>query len=314
MANPKVSVCVVTFNQKDFIRECLQSLIEQKVNFEYEIIVGDDCSTDGTSEIIMELAAEHPNLIFPVINKSNVGVVRNLVNIYRLAKGEYIAHMDGDDLALPNKIMKQVDVLDKNPECFICTHDVFKINGESNIVGTTHRVDIGGVHNINDLYLNLPFFAHSSKMFRNDASLPYYDSLPDDTIDFELHIIHARNGGIFHLTENLGAYRVFVGVSSIGARINPMLPKAKMRVYKNLSSDVLKHFDKDRITKAFSDYIFIYAKGSLMFGNISDFKEYIRLSIDLKLSSFAQVFLYCFSFLPDFLIKFMVKFIFLFRN
>ena len=97
----KVSVCVVTYNQENYIAECLESLVNQVTNFRYEIIVGEDCSTDGTRAIVQRYVEKYPNLIVPLFYKNNIGAVENIKKVYKKAKGKYIAHMDGDDIALP---------------------------------------------------------------------------------------------------------------------------------------------------------------------------------------------------------------------
>src|SRR5690606_20223531 len=103
----KVSVCVVAYNHEKYIRECLQSLIDQSVDFEYEIIVGDDASSDGTREIIEELSGKYPNLIIPIIHRKNIGPVGNYFSVHRLARGEYVCHMDGDDVSMSEKLQEQ---------------------------------------------------------------------------------------------------------------------------------------------------------------------------------------------------------------
>ena len=97
---PKVSVCVVTYNQKKYIRQCLQSIVDQEADFDFEVIVGDDCSEDGTREIVQEFVERYPGLVKAVLHEKNVGIVVNYRSVHDLARGEYIAHCDGDDLWL----------------------------------------------------------------------------------------------------------------------------------------------------------------------------------------------------------------------
>ena len=129
----QVSVCVVTYNQENYIAECLESLVNQVTNFRYEIIVGEDCSTDGTRAIVQRYVEKYPDLIVPLFYKENLGPVENLKQVYKKAKGKYIAHMDGDDVALPNKLQKQYNILEYYTECNVCSHDAFRVNvnGES---------------------------------------------------------------------------------------------------------------------------------------------------------------------------------------
>lgn len=111
---PKVSVCVVTFNQEKYIRQCLQSIVDQEVSFSFEVIVGDDGSTDGTRSILREFAERYPSIVKPIYNEKNIGPYRNYVSTHSVAKGDYVAHCDGDDFWYPGKLKYQAEYLDNN--------------------------------------------------------------------------------------------------------------------------------------------------------------------------------------------------------
>jgi glycosyltransferase involved in cell wall biosynthesis len=121
---PKVSVCVITYNQERYIRECLQSLVTQQTNFPFEVIVGDDCSTDGTRAIVQEFVELYPAIVRPVFQPTNTGGSRNNLEVHAAARGEYVAHVDGDDYALPGKLQAQADILDRDPRCNAVWHPV----------------------------------------------------------------------------------------------------------------------------------------------------------------------------------------------
>lgn len=112
----KVSVCVITYNQEEYIAECLQSLVDQETDFPFEIIVSDDCSTDRTREIIDVYVAKYPNLIKKCYQEVNVGACENIVSTYMKASGEYIAICEGDDFWTSKlKLAKQCELLDRDP-------------------------------------------------------------------------------------------------------------------------------------------------------------------------------------------------------
>jgi len=123
-AQPKLSVCVITYNQERYIRECLQSLITQRTDFPFEIIVGDDCSTDGTRAIVQEFVDRHPDVVRALFQPTNTGGSRNNLEVHAAARGKYVAHVDGDDYALPGKLQAQTDILDRDPECNAVWHPV----------------------------------------------------------------------------------------------------------------------------------------------------------------------------------------------
>lgn len=123
-AHPKVSVCVISYNQQDYIRQCLDSLVAQQADFPFEIVVGDDCSTDGTREIVLEFVERYPHLVRTNFQPTNTGGSRNNLEVHAAARGDYVAHMDGDDYALPGKLQAQADALDADSGCNAVWHRV----------------------------------------------------------------------------------------------------------------------------------------------------------------------------------------------
>jgi glycosyltransferase involved in cell wall biosynthesis len=111
---PKLSVCVITYNQDLYIRDCLESIVTQVTNFEFEVIVGDDGSTDETAQIIREFVDRYPSVVTHVRHHPKVGGSQNFVDCHNRARGVYVAHMDGDDLMLPGKLQAQFNALESN--------------------------------------------------------------------------------------------------------------------------------------------------------------------------------------------------------
>ena len=121
MKRPKVSISIITYNQEEYISACLDSAVNQVVNFDYEIVVADDCSTDNTPKIISEYALKYPGLIKPILRSVNLGVARNAIATINECNGQYVALLEGDDFWVnENKLQKQVDFLDKNEDCVFC--------------------------------------------------------------------------------------------------------------------------------------------------------------------------------------------------
>ena len=122
-----VSICCITFNQKDYIRDALDGFLKQKTDFSYEILIHDDASSDGTGEIIREYALRFPDRIFPILQTENQ-YSRGLTNIsgtfnFPRARGRYIAMCEGDDYWTDeNKLQQQVDFMEAHPDCSICFH------------------------------------------------------------------------------------------------------------------------------------------------------------------------------------------------
>jgi glycosyltransferase involved in cell wall biosynthesis len=124
-STPKVSVYLITFNQAQFIAKALESVLMQKTAFDYEIVVGDDCSTDGTIEILKSYQQRHAQKIKLVLHGENVGMMRNALDVLANCTGEYIACLEGDDYWTdPEKLQRQADYLDHHTGCALCHHKV----------------------------------------------------------------------------------------------------------------------------------------------------------------------------------------------
>lgn len=104
---PVVSVVIATYNHADFINETVESALAQETTFPYEIVIGDDGSTDGTRDILKQFQLEHPDCIKLVFNDSNLWVTKNYINAIKEARGTFISTFDGDDIMLPTKLQKQ---------------------------------------------------------------------------------------------------------------------------------------------------------------------------------------------------------------
>jgi len=131
--NIMVSIDCITYNHEDYIRDTIDSFLMQKTNFNYEILIHDDASTDRTAEIITEYQKKYPDIIKPIFQKQNqysqgVKHISYKFNHTR-AKGKYIAFCEGDDYWIDeNKLQKQVDFLETNPECTFCFHNAIVLD------------------------------------------------------------------------------------------------------------------------------------------------------------------------------------------
>jgi glycosyltransferase involved in cell wall biosynthesis len=119
----KLSVIVPVYNLGAYVGDCLQGLVTQEVDFRWELIVGDDGSTDGSRAIAEGFAERHPDLVRVLPAEPNMGLARNLKRLMAAVRGQYVAHLDGDDLALPGKLAVQVAYLDANPGCALVYHE-----------------------------------------------------------------------------------------------------------------------------------------------------------------------------------------------
>ncbi len=132
MEQPKVTVWCLTYNQKGFIRDALDGFVMQKTDFHFEVIVHDDASTDGTTDIVKEYATKYPEIIKLMVETENQwqkGGLKRIVAIMneKYRRGKYIAFCEGDDYWTdPEKLQRQVYFLDNHPDYSMCFHSAKK--------------------------------------------------------------------------------------------------------------------------------------------------------------------------------------------
>lgn len=124
MVDPIVSIVVVSYNQVDFIDQAIEGCVAQADDYpSIEVIIADDGSTDGTRQAAEKWLHRYPDLIKVAGSGENRGIAANFNSGLDAASGTYLAWLGGDDIMLPGKIQKQVDVLEKNPHASGCYHD-----------------------------------------------------------------------------------------------------------------------------------------------------------------------------------------------
>lgn len=132
MEQPKVIVWCLTYNQKDFIRDALDGFVMQKTSFPFEVVVHDDASTDGTTDIVVDYAQKFPDIITPMVEQENQwqkGGLKHIIDIMndKHRRAQYIAFCEGDDYWTdPQKLQRQVDFLDSHPDYSMCFHSAKK--------------------------------------------------------------------------------------------------------------------------------------------------------------------------------------------
>lgn len=218
--NPKVSVCVVTYNHEKFIRKCLQSIVDQETDFDFEVIVGDDCSTDGTRAIVQEFAEKYPKIIKPIFHKKNLGPTQNYLYVHNLTTGKYVAHLDGDDYWLPGKLKRLAAYLDENPECKIVWHRMYILNERGQSAVGMPVMPIRNFISSNKLYAKdlAKYYGltgcHSGSMYR--ASAKKIHARNEETLDYFFTLSFCIDGGYAsYIDEPYGVYRFFANENTM---------------------------------------------------------------------------------------------------
>lgn len=215
--SPFVSVYCMTYNHKNTIAQTIESILGQQTDFDFELIIHDDASTDGTGEIVREYAERFPERIIPIIQKQNQFYSCNIAKTYLnpVAKGKYVAICEGDDFFTDSKkLQKQVNFLEKNDDCSLIFHAVSQImpSGEetsfrplkkSGYVSADTIISRGGL-----------FCPSVSIMVKSEVmkDFPLFRSMAD-VYDYPLQILAATKGKVYYLDENMASYR-FAGEGS----------------------------------------------------------------------------------------------------
>ncbi|MFV8339783.1 glycosyltransferase [Flavobacterium sp. LB3P21] len=135
MKTPLLSICLITYNHEKFIRQAIEGVLIQKVDFDWELIIADDCSTDRTKEIILEYKEKHPDFIKLILQEKNGGAAKNWMDLITTPKSKYIAYFEGDDYwSDPLKLQKQIDFLEQNEEYNIVWTKFNKINATGDLL------------------------------------------------------------------------------------------------------------------------------------------------------------------------------------
>ncbi len=191
--SPLVSVFMITYNHEKYITQAIESVLMQKTRFKYEIIIGDDYSTDNTQNIIKWYVNKYPYVIKPIFQKKNIGPMRNAYEYtYPNCQGKYIAILEGDDFWIdPLKLQKQVEILENHPEYSLVftSRNVIDFNNKfiqtsryNKLIYDTNDVLKGFVAPTQTIVLrnfhDLPIFINRHKSFPSgDILLTYFCSL-----------------------------------------------------------------------------------------------------------------------------------------
>jgi glycosyltransferase involved in cell wall biosynthesis len=293
-SKPKVTVCVVTYNQEKYITECLNSIVEQVTDFTFEVLVADDCSSDKTRNIILDFQNKFPHLIFPIFHEKNIGAFKNGVYVQSKAKGQYVAHIDGDDYILPGKLQTQVDCLDSNPNVSFAAHAVREVGSKKIIGNSPLYPELGTIYDI----LNLgTYFVHSSVMFRKEWEFDHPDDF--ETVDFYLHVERASKGDVYLDKRVFGCYRSHEeGISTM----TEFKKKIENFYFQSFERAIELGIPEAVVTSAYLKRKKSFAYARYFSKDHSGYKEMIALSKgEMKFASTLHIFLHLTKAVPVFM-------------
>lgn len=238
----KVSVIIVTYNQEKYIDEAIRSVVLQNFNYPYEIIVGDDCSTDKTIERCLKWQEKYPTLIKIIRRDKNIGIQRNYMDTYNHCQGEYIAICEGDDFwCSKHKLQRQVEYMDTHKNCNICFHRVINYyitnNSKSLSNGKGTKID----SDINDLAKS-NYITNLSVMYRRNVVNKLPEWLTEiASPDYVIHMLHASTGYIHYINTPMAVYRQHInGIWGSNIKEKQLLISINSRKY------LIEHFSQDK--------------------------------------------------------------------
>ena len=289
-----VSIICNTYNHQNYIKDALESFINQKTDFKFEVLIHDDASTDNTPYIIREYEKKYPDIIKPIYQKENQyskGIKISQTYQYPRVKGKYIAICEGDDYWIDSqKLQKQVKALEQNFDIDMCAHATIMVKAETKDVIKMIAPDSNNsILTIENVILNGGgYVATNSLLYRASLNKNIPDFRNEKDMDYTLQIHGALRGGILYLNDCMSAYR-WMSIGSWSSQyyidINKQIQlfeKFKI-VYNILDKDTAYRFSKVIMYREMMDVIPLcefnkdykktfYKKYSLIFNNLKFFE------------------------------------------
>lgn len=238
---PLVSVKMITYNHELYIAQAIEGVLMQETDFPIELVIGEDCSTDRTREIVFEYQKKHPDIIRVIASDKNVGAKRNSLRVENACRGKYIAFCEGDDYwHYPLKLQKQINILETNPEVGMVHADFDTLDQvRGRIINSTYKV-AGKIYpqqeDICRLMLKKKYDVATCTVcvrrsllneIREKYSSLFAPSFPVG--DFQLWFCFAFHSRIVLLEESLATYRIHGETASHSSNIEKKIVYEKGR-------------------------------------------------------------------------------------
>jgi glycosyltransferase involved in cell wall biosynthesis len=218
-----VSICMLTYKHENYIRQSIESILNQVTNYNIELIISNDCSPDNTDSIIKEIIKTHPrnNIIQYYRHEKNIGMHKNLDFILKKTKGVYIAFCEGDDYWTDRyKINKQITIFNQNPNVGLVHHDSNYLYEKSNkIVKDIHKkykIKVSNGNVIHELLDHNNIFT-LTVMFKSEL-LKYYFEIENSTnflmADYPMWLSFSVHTNFHYIPESMATYRILENSAS----------------------------------------------------------------------------------------------------
>jgi glycosyltransferase involved in cell wall biosynthesis len=239
-----VDIAIVTYNQEKFIAQAIESVLSQQTDFNYRLVIGDDCSGDSTTDICRKFVKEYPGRILLINSEKNTGLVLNYQRVFQACSAKYIAILEGDDYWIdPLKLQKQVDILEKDDNIGLVHTDFEKLLENGRIVHSTKK--IRGVKPINGYVFNMlikeNFITAATVCFRKevfDKYVDYREFIKQEliTIDYSLWMELSYHSKVFFIDSSTAVFRV------LGTSLTNSMEFGKKEIYYNKGRNIKKYY------------------------------------------------------------------------
>jgi len=213
---PTVSVAMIAYNREQFIAQAIESVLMQETAFVVELVIGEDCSTDGTRRIVQAYAGTYPNVIRVLLSEKNLGISRNYRAVWQACRGKYIAWLDGDDFwRTPQKLQKQVALMEANPHHSMCgTKTQFVTTSSDGVekdAGVLEPAVLKPEYDLADFLTGYPM--HTSSMLARRELVTLQDWLNHAGMlwDACVFALYAEKGLVGYLGEVMSSWRIHAG-------------------------------------------------------------------------------------------------------
>lgn len=248
-----VSIFLLTYNQEQFIAQTINSILMQKANFNFQIVIGEDCSTDGTRSICETFAEKYSNKIklLPALEK-NIGLIANYMRTIKACEGKYIAICDGDDYWIDeNKLQKQVSFLEDNPNYSIVYSKLKKLFPDGTFKESIQR-KLKQAGDFDDLVFEnvIPSVTVLFRNRQNISAVPtWITNFPYG--DWPTYLWILKDGGKIHFMDEITAvYRMHIGVSAQVRKSSSNTLLVNLGILKCIWNDSGFHHKKSIVLRA----------------------------------------------------------------
>jgi glycosyltransferase involved in cell wall biosynthesis len=263
LQKPKVSVSMLAYNHEKFISKAIDSVMMQEIDCNFELIIGEDCSTDNTRKILRRFREKFPSKIFLREYSKNVGSRKNYMDGIASCRGDYIAILDGDDYWLSkNKLAEQVEYLDNHKDFSFCFHPVKEQLEDGPLIRTCYPITKKKRYELKDM-AEFIGIGTSSVLFRRNKFCGFPDWFSKAPVgDWPLFFLLSKNGSIGYIDKAMSVHRLHAQGSGHGWRSNRINAlKTNIKIVKLMMIDVdqtNKKYFKNSINRRYYDLAHAY--------------------------------------------------------